>query len=210
MKRIMCFGDSNTWGAIPNDSERYPQEVRWTGVLARELGEGYQIIEEGHNGRTTVFTDPIERRMAGIDYFYPCLESQVPLDLVIIMLGTNDLKTRFGVKALSIADGLRRYDNILKSVHMAGEPPKVLLISPILLHPDYKKHVLFHDMFGEDAVERSRGFREAYQMAAEQFGWYFMSASDFAEASPKDGLHMEPEGHASLGRAVAGKVREIL
>ena len=209
MKRIMCFGDSNTWGAIPNRPERYPEGVRWTSILAQELGEGYQIIEEGHNGRTTVFGDPIEKRMAGADYFYPCLESQTPLDLIILMLGTNDLKTRFGVNAYSIADGLRQFDSVLRTAVMAGEKPEILLVSPIHLHPDYKKHVLFHDMFGENAVERSEMFAPAYQAAAKQYGWHYMDAAKYAQASPDDGLHMAPEGHLSLGKAMTEKVREI-
>lgn len=212
MKRILCFGDSNTWGAIPNDPERYPQDVRWTGVMAAELGDEYKIIEEGHNGRTTVFTDVIEERLAGIEYFVPCLDSQSPLDLVIIMLGTNDLKTRFGVNAYSIADGLRRYDNALKTTRMAGTRPQVLLLSPIMLDPSYKDNTLFHDLFGEEAVERSAQFAQAYKEAADLYGWHYLNAAEYACASggkSGDGLHMDPENHKKLGLAVANKVKEI-
>ena len=90
-KRILCYGDSNTWGAIPNESERYPDDVRWTGVLQNELGSGYKIIEEGYNGRTTVHDDPIEGKLSGVTYFKPCMESQLPLDLIIIMVMTCSL-----------------------------------------------------------------------------------------------------------------------
>ena len=213
MKRILCFGDSNTWGAIPFDTERYPQDVRWPGIMAAELGSEYQIIEEGHNGRTTVFTDVVEERLAGIEYFVPCLDSQSPLDLIIIMLGTNDLKTRFGVDAYSIADGFRRYDNAIKTTRMAGMRPQVLLAAPILLGPAYKKDPLLHDIFGDAGVERSAMFAPAYEAAAKLYGWHFLNAAAYAcpsNGEGADGLHMRPEGHKNLGLAMAAKVKEIL
>ena len=154
-KRILCFGDSNTWGAIPQESNRYPENIRWTGVLQNELGENYQIIEEGYNGRTTVFDDVIEWRLSGLKYFMPCCSSQSPLDLIILMLGTNDLKTRFGVDARSIAYGLQRYLDILSITPMDGNKPKVLIVSPILIDPTYKNDLLFYDIFGENADIRS-------------------------------------------------------
>lgn len=91
-KRILCIGDSNTWGYIPGSGERYEKNVRWTGKLAQTLGENYEVIEEGMNGRTTAFTDKIEPGTAALDYLYPCLISQFPLDYIIVMLGTNDTK----------------------------------------------------------------------------------------------------------------------
>lgn len=210
-KRILCFGDSNTWGAIPGDSERQPQEIRWTGVLARELGADYQVIEEGYNGRTTVFDDPVEGRLSGIKYFGPCLDTQSPLDLVILMLGTNDLKMRFGVSAGTIAHGLNQYLNVLAITPMAGgKKPQVLIVSPIEISPKYKDHPLFHDMFGEYAVERSQALAAEYQAFAEGAGLSFMDAAKYAQAGDADGIHMTVESHKRLGEAMAQKVRELL
>lgn len=209
-KRILCFGDSNTWGANPHDGSRYPEDVRWTGVLQSILGDGYQVIEEGYNGRTSVHDDVVEGRLSGVTYFWPCCDSQSPLDLVILMLGTNDLKARFGVDPETIAYGFNRYLNVLKTVPMFGKKPEVLLVSPILIQPAYKENVLFHDMFGEDAYERSCKFAKAYKAFAEANGLHFIDAAQYAEASAADGVHMEPEGHARLGKAFAEKVREIL
>ena len=84
-KRILCIGDSNTWGYIPGSGERYEKNVRWTGKLAQTLGENYEVIEEGMNGRTTAFTDKIEPGTAAWDYLYPCLISQFPLEYIIVM-----------------------------------------------------------------------------------------------------------------------------
>ena len=210
MKRILCFGDSNTWGAVPGDNSRYPAEVRWTGVLQKELGRDYLVIEEGLGGRTTVFDDPIEEKLSGLAYFRPCCLSQAPLDLVILMLGTNDLKTRFGVEPVTIAYGLQRFLNVLAAPDLEGNPPEVLLAAPVLIDPSYKKHPLFHAMFGEDAYERSLKFKDAYREFAKTAGISFINAADYGRASELDGLHMDPESHQRLGKALADRVREIL
>ncbi|MBC7812535.1 MAG: hydrolase, partial [Burkholderiales bacterium] len=104
MKSIVCFGDSNTWGYDPVSKGRFARDKRWTGVLRQTLGEGYLIIEEGLNGRTTVWDDPIGYFKNGRDYLIPCLDTHCPFDLITIMLGTNDLKKRFSVSAYDIAD----------------------------------------------------------------------------------------------------------
>ena len=95
MKTILCYGDSNTYGLMPDSPDRYPRDVRWTGILQKKLGEDYYVIEEGLSGRTTLWDDPIEEHKNGKKYLLPCLETHKPLDLVVIMLGTNDLDHMF-------------------------------------------------------------------------------------------------------------------
>lgn len=209
-KRILCFGDSNTWGSVPGDGCRYSDEERWTGVLQAQLGDGYRIIEEGYGGRTTVHEDPVEGRLSGIKYFRPCIESHAPLDLVIIMLGTNDLKERFGVNARTIAYGLGRYLDVIKTSSLYGGQPEVLVVSPVLIDPSYKNHALFHDMFGEEAAERSEGFAEAFKEFADTAGVSYLNAAEYGKASEKDGIHMTVDSHERLGKALAEKVKEIL
>lgn len=209
-KRILCFGDSNTWGAVPEEGTRYPDKVRWTGLLQEKLGDGYQIIEEGYCGRTTVFDDEIEGRLSGIKYFGPCCDSQSPLDLIILMLGTNDLKMRFGVDARTIAFGFQRYLDVLATTPMEGNKPKILLVAPIKIDPSYRKNELFHDMFGEEAYERSCKFAEAYREFAETAQLDFLDASLYGVASERDGVHMEAESHKKLAMGLAEKVKGIL
>ena len=210
MKRILCFGDSNTWGNISGTPDRFPPEVRWTGVMQRELGDGFLVIEEGYNGRTTVMPDLVEGRLSGIDYFGPCLDSQSPLDLVILMLGTNDLKLRFGLEAESIAFGFNRYLDALRTTPMMGSRPMVLLVSPILIDEGYKGNAVFHGMFGEDGVARSRALAPVYRRFAEENGLEFMDAAEYAAASPIDGIHMAADDHRRLGCALAARVRAII
>ena len=108
MKEILCFGDSNTHGYMPGLGTRYPYDVRWPGVLARLLGAEYHIVEEGMDGRTTAFEDAIQPHRSALGYLYPCLKTHAPLDLVILMLGTNDTKVRYAVSAEEIGFGLQR------------------------------------------------------------------------------------------------------
>ena len=211
MKRILCFGDSNTWGYVADgNGARFDEETRWTQVMAKRLGPAYTVIEEGLNGRTTVFYDPVEDRMAGIDYFPSCVESHAPLDLLILMLGTNDLKTRFSANARDIADGFDRYLNALRAGNIHGAPEHVLLVSPIEMDESYREHPLFSKIFGDDAVARSGELAASFRSFAEERGLHFLNAAEFAKASPRDGLHLDAASHIRLGEEMARKALEIL
>jgi len=211
VKSILCYGDSNTWGYNPENGERFPPDVRWTGVLQKELGEEYKIIEEGLNGRTTVWDDPIEGYKNGMKYLIPCLESQRPLDLVIIMLGTNDLKCRFSLSAFDIAEGAGVLVDIVLSSR-AGRcwnPPKVLLVSPI--HVGDNIRTTWHcEAFGlERSVEISKGFAAHFKRIAELRGCEFMDAAAIATPSLIDAIHLDAGEHIKLGKAIAAKVKSI-
>lgn len=132
MRRILCYGDSNTWGYDAAADDRFPEEVRWTGVLQQLLGEGFRVIEEGQPGRTTVWDDPIEEHRNGKTALYSVLESQSPVDLVVLMLGTNDLKPRFSLNAFDIAAGLERLVRIIQTHLPTAQrrPPEILLVCP--------------------------------------------------------------------------------
>ena len=113
MKSILCYGDSNTYGLMPDSPDRYPRDVRWTGILQKKLGEDYYVIEEGLSGRTTLWDDPIEEHKNGKKYLLPCLDSHKPVDLVILMLGTNDLKTRFSLTPFDIGASVENLVKVL-------------------------------------------------------------------------------------------------
>ena len=132
MKRILCYGNSNTWGYDPLTLDRFDEHTRWTRVLGKALGSAYEVIEEGLNGRTTVWDDPIEGYKSGKEYLIPCLESHKPLDLVVILLGTNDLKLRFGLSAYDVAEGASVLVGIVQGslTGVNGRSPQVLLLAP--------------------------------------------------------------------------------
>lgn len=208
MSVIVCYGDSNTWGYNPATQSRFAPTQRWTGVLRQLLGEGFTVIEEGLNGRTTVWDDPIEGYKNGMAYLPPCLESHKPLDLVIIMLGTNDLKARFSLTAQDIAKGAGKLAEMaLRSATGPNDgPPQVLLLAP----PPLAQLSDYGEMFSGGAAEKSRLFSRRYREVAELAGCHFLDTAGVIVSSDLDGIHFEAAEHRKLGQTVAQKVREIL
>lgn len=207
-KRIVCFGDSNTWGYNGTDGSRYEEDVRWTGKLQRILGEEYTVVEEGQNGRTTVWDDPVENRLAGLTYLWPCMESHYPFDLLIIMLGTNDTKVYFGVQAQSIADSAGRLVELAQKSCFGrdGAAPKILLVSPIRM----TDRGVFAHAFGKQAAEKTTHFSALFRATARKLGCEFLDAADFAQPGEADGVHLDEKGHEALAQAMAEKIRELI
>jgi lysophospholipase L1-like esterase len=209
MKTILCYGDSNTWGYNAETAGRFPPETRWPNVMARLLGDGYTVIPEGLNGRTTVWSDPVEGEYKnGKTYLIPCLESHYPLDLVIMMLGTNDLKHRYGLSAWDIASGAGTLAQMIQGSAFGpdGGAPRVLLMAP---PPTCVIGTLFEEMLaGSDAKSRDLG--KQYGRVAAELGCDFFDASTAINSSKADGIHLEPGEQVKLGIAVAGLVRKIL
>jgi len=212
-KRILVFGDSNTWGWNPaNDLVqklfRWSDEERWTGVMQKELGDEYFVIPDGLNGRTSVWDDPIEEYRCGKDQIIPSLDVHDPLDLVIIFVGTNDLKVRYTVSAQDIANGVGII--VDKTLHHAGcfgeGGPKVLLICPPPLGPI--ENGVFADMF-EGNVEKSKKMPKFFEAVANTYGTYYLNAGEYVHSSEEDGLHLQADQHAILGKVIANKVKEI-
>ena len=205
---MLCYGDSNTWGLDPERRERFAFDVRWPGVLRRAVGEEFWVIEEGLGGRTTLRDDPIEGdHKNGRAYLRACLESHKPIDLMTIMLGTNDLKARFAASASDIAQGAASLAEMALWSGCGPEDgaPLVVLISP----PPVGKLTEMAEMF-EGAEEKSRRFSEHYRRFAEQSGCGFLDASEFIASSDIDGIHFEAGEHRKLGEAVADHVRSAL
>jgi lysophospholipase L1-like esterase len=207
MAVVVAFGDSNTWGYDPATGARFAPQKRWTGVMAAALGPDCRVIEEGLNGRTTVFDDPIEPGRRGLDYLSPCLLSHAPLDLVIIALGCNDMKARFNVSASEIALGAER----LVALALAslcgpnGGPPRVLLVAP----PPVARLTGFADTF-RGAEPKSQAIAGFYRQVAERRGAGFVDAGALIRCSDLDGIHYEADQHDALGRAMAEAVRIVL
>jgi lysophospholipase L1-like esterase len=206
MKRVLCYGDSNTWGFDPVTRGRYPAHIRWTGVLAERLGPDYTVIEEGLNGRTTRWDDPIEPGRNGLTYLRPCVESHRPLDVIIVMLGTNDLKQRFSLcasdiaqSAASLAEQAQRFGQTDDGAH-----PKVLLVAP----PAVTTLTQLDQMFA-GSVEKSRQFSHYYRHAAGWFNLPFFDAGSVIVSSEKDGIHFDADEHRTLGEALASEVLRL-
>ncbi|HEY1943840.1 MAG TPA: SGNH/GDSL hydrolase family protein [Roseiarcus sp.] len=207
MAVIVAFGDSNTWGYDPATGTRFAPDVRWTGVMQRELGAAYRVIEEGLNGRTTVFNDPIEPDRRGADYLPPCLRSHAPLDLLIIALGCNDMKMRFSASPGDIANGAEFLIRLARAEALGpdGALPRILLVAP----PPIRKLTNFAEMF-QGAAEKSQLLAQRYRDVAERQRVGFVDAGEFVACSDLDGIHFEVESHAVLGQTMAEAARMVL
>lgn len=210
MKTVLCYGDSNTYGFNPVNGLRYPEDVRWTGRLQMLLGKEYRVIEEGCNGRTTVFDDPVEGWKNGLDYLRPCLNSHKPVDIVILMLGTNDLKDIFHASAREIASGAGKLVDVIQEFtrEKQGFVPEIILVSP----PRIGKGMAwspFSRSFKADSITRSGEFSWLYRQIAIQKNCIFLDAATYVESSEVDSLHLMPEAHKILAEKFCACIRNL-
>jgi lysophospholipase L1-like esterase len=209
MIRILCYGDSNTWGFNPAEPfTRLPHDVRWTGVLRTLLGDAYEVIEEGLNGRTTVWDDPFGDHKNGRTYLPPCLESHSELDLVIIMLGTNDLKDYFGLTAADVAGGLKALIGVVRASRAGrqGGSPEILIVAP----PPIGKLTLLAGVYGAEAAPKSRDLPGQIQLITQLFKTNFMDGGRVVTSSELDGVHWEAGQHQRFAEAICKKIKTIL
>ena len=214
MKTILCYGDSLTWGWIPvaegSPTYRYPFADRWTGAMSAQLGDRFCIIEEGLSARTTTLDDPNDPRLNGSAYLPSAIASHLPLDLVIVMLGTNDTKSFFRRTPYEIANGMAKLvAQILASAGGVGTPypaPKALVVAPPPLRP--MPHGFFQGMF-EGGHEKSVALAEQYRSMADFMKVDFLDAGDFISTDGVDGIHFTATNNHDLGKAIASKVQAI-
>ena len=211
-KHIVCLGDSNTHGycADPNDcadhGNRFNENERWTCLLQKALGEEYHVLEEGLSGRTTVFPDALHEGMPALDVAYPILMSHEAVDLLIIMLGTNDTKDRLGMNAPCIALGMNRLIEKCKSVPCWGDhAPNILVICPPHIGDGLNDRCM-----GVTCAEKSRELAEYYAPVAKNQGCAFLDAEGIAEFNKVDFMHLSRKGHAQLAEKLAQLVPTLL
>ena len=210
-RTILCYGDSNTHGTVPMpDSfsrDRFGRSERWPGVMQAALGNEWMVVEEGLPGRTTVHDDPLEgAHKNGLAHLKACLESHRPIDALIIMLGTNDLKMRFSLPPVDIARGIR----VLCETALACEAgpnsaaPKLLVIAPVPI----TEAGCLAETFGGGA-DKSQRLAPLYRAEAERLGAAFLDAGTIARTSPVDGVHLDIDQHRRMGVSVALAVRTL-
>jgi len=202
-KVVLCFGDSNTWGRNPIDRSRYDAQQRWTGILQSNLGQDYYVIEEGLGGRTTDCENPGREGRDGFLYFKPCIESHEP-DIVVLMLGTNDLKDFIDKSSDDIVLSLESY---CQHIQVLDKKTSLVLVSPTGLTLDAPEFML-KDQFSEYGVEKALELPEKIKILSEKYNCVFLDASDFAELG-NDGLHWADESHNKFGEEVVQIVRGL-
>ena len=210
-KRIVCFGDSNTWGFNASNEERFPEGVRWTSLLDSLLGDEYQVVEEGLSGRTAVMDDPLFEGLNGHTYIHPCLMSHSPLELVIIMLGTNDTKERFSLTSFNIAQGITRLALKAKQTMAGsnGQPPRVLVIAPPPIGKEYRNTNVGKSM-GEGCDHKSESLAAHLEELLSVTDIDFLDTKGKVPMNEIDFMHLDEEGHELLAKLVFNKIKSIL
>lgn len=211
MPFLLTFGDSNTHGTPPiverGEYHRFGANVRWPQLCWQDLGSGWELAEEGLPGRTAQFSDPVMgAHMNGQDGLKIALQSHGPVDVLTIMLGTNDVKARFSATPESVTAGVAGLVDVALSIEMQARHAgfKVLLICP---PPVEEVGPIAGEFFG--AAQRSRGLASRYQSLAEARGIGFLNAGDVISVSAQDGIHFEADSHRALALAVAEAIRQL-
>ncbi len=206
MRRILCYGDSNTFGTGPMqslaDDPIHPKHLRWGGVMSAELGGTWDVVVEGLPGRTTVHDDPVEGEYRnGMRTLEAIIHSHRPIDLLIICLGTNDTKQRFNLGPQDIALGVAR---LLQEARKTGVVAKMLAICP----PPVKERGDLAEIF-RGAEARCVGLAEQMERFAAENNSAFLDAGTIIRVDGRDGVHWNADSHDAFGRAVAAKVRTL-
>ncbi len=203
MGSIVCFGDSNTWGFCSDGCTRFDRDTRWTGIIAKNLAGRYQIVEEGLNGRTANETDVDEPYLNGRNYADACVLSHRPIDILIVMLGNNDIKKRYNKSAADIADSIVELVSGMERILLEKQPEKfrIILISP----KGIDKRAL-GDEFDETSMKNSHLLGGLLEQKAAERGWAFLDADIPDVSLSGDGLHLSEQGHKALAEHIMDKI----
>jgi lysophospholipase L1-like esterase len=204
MKTVLCFGDSNTWGYVPGtDGERFPPDVRWPGRLAAALGDEWDVIAEGLSGRTATMDSPVADGRNGLTYLMPCLHSHMPLDVVVIYLGTNDTGDRYSLPAETVAGAVGRLVKVVRTSEAGpgGGAPEVLVVCP----PPFGR--LDPEGSFANSGEKSRQLGRWFAEVCSELGCALIDLNGIAAYSDLDGIHLEADGHAAVAAAVEERLR---
>ncbi len=210
MKTILCYGDSLTWGYSAEGPGRHRFEDRWPSVLAAELGPGVRVIADGLNGRTTAYDDHLaDCDRNGARVLPTVLHTHAPLDLVIIMLGANDMKPFICGRAIGAKQGMERLVDIVKgqAYPMKAPAPAIILVSP---PPVCRTADVDFDAMFDGGLTESKKLPALYRQVADEAGCGFFDAGTVAETTPLDGVHLDAENTRAVGRGLAPLARTML
>lgn len=217
MKRILCYGDSNTWGynaAQKHEAtglpDRFDENTRWTGIMRNILGPDYFVWEAGLGGRTTAFDDPLMPTRNGVKDFEMCLQMCDPVDCIIFALGTNDTKDLFNASSLIITSAMERLLNVCNAAMCFSRSPNAQIILACPMIPVADGNGEYQYGFSELSTQRGEELRQRYRLLAEQKNCAFIDLNALAKPSAADGVHLDPAGHKAIGHAMAKLVQSIL
>ncbi len=213
--KILCFGDSNTWGYKPGGG-RYNKKERWTTIMGDILDEDYTIIEEGLCGRSIYGSDfqsdtTVDEKAPANSFLSKYIKDYYPFDMMIIMLGTNDLRPEIELTTKEIAQEISQFaKHVLNYNYEDGAVPKIIIVSPPYIKPGVSTSPTSH-IFGlpEESAQRSRELAKHYKSCADELGVYFLDAAEYVEVSDIDSLHLDGDAHKIFAKEIATFIQSL-
>ncbi len=210
MKTLLCYGDSNTYGYDPQKGGRYENKKRWTTILAEKLGPDYVVVPEGLNGRTTAYDREDVAWKNGLPYFAPCIASNKPVDIISIMLGTNDCNKNLNLSIDDISAGMEKLIQTVidQCPYIQGYVPKIIIVAPAPILENTASSP-FADKLDENSVKKSQEIGEAYKLLAEKYGCRFINCNTKVEVSPIDAEHLTEKGHKQMAELLYNEIASM-
>lgn len=203
MKKILCFGDSNTYGFIPQTCKRYAKDERWSGILSDLLGSDYEILEEGMNNRTGFFKNPESVKHCGAEYLPIYLQNHRDIDICILQLGTNDVQFFYDYTEEAVRKGLQ---SLINSVREANSATKIIITAPVKIQANIMNGI-FSMYFNLESVERIAQTFGVYKEIAYKNKCYYLDFNEAVKPSELDGLHYSKESHKIIACKVAAFIK---
>lgn len=202
-KNILCFGDSNTWGLNPETGKRYDENTRWAMLLNQQLGFEYKVIEAGQPNRTLVNNPPFTGELNGIRYLKPYLEQHV-LSIIVIALGTNDLKKRFDLAPADIATSLTQLISSIEQFYSPADLPQIIIIGPLFINPQPGLSRIYLNY-----EQKLLPLNELFERIAQEYGLNYVDISKLKAPLGSDGIHLNSQGHKQLSELISQVVLQL-
>lgn len=199
MKKILCYGDSNTFGFIPETCGRYNKSQRWSGILSEILKQNYQIIEEGMNNRTGFFKNPEGLKQSGGEYLSVYLQNHKDIDICILSLGTNDVQIFYTIDENIAKTGLKK---LISSIKEANQNTQIIIIPPVKIN-DNILHSGFSLMFNEESIKKIDMIFPCFEQTAKDKNCLYFDFNTIVQPSKTDGLHYTEEAHKIIAEKLA-------
>ena len=203
MKKILCYGDSNTFGYNPVDSSRFDDKTRWTALLQENLGSDYEIIEEGMCDRTGIADNDKGFAFSAQRHFPKMITKTKNVDLLILAIGTNDLQFKYDLTIHQFENGLEKL-----IVTAKNNVRRIILIPPVILHENVLEG-FFKFQFDETSVSKSKKIGKIYRKLSNIYGLDYFDLNDFVKPSNADGLHYDSEGHKIISTKLSDYIKGI-
>lgn len=205
MKKILCYGDSNTFGFIPETCRRYEKNERWSGILSELLGDNFQIVEEGMNNRTGFFKNPEGLKQSGGEYLSIFLQNHKNVDICILALGTNDAQFFYNLEKESTEIGMQR---LIDSIYEVNKNTKIIIVPPVKITENIL-HSGFRMMFDQTSIDRIKIVYPIFKKVADKNNCLYFDFNEIVQPSQTDGIHYTKESHKIIAEKLAKFIQQI-